>query len=44
MKLNNTLQPLEEDRENRVVTVYLKFRPKKHMKELVKLVLFNGSE
>lgn len=44
LKLNNTLQPLEEDREDRVVTVYLKFRPKKHMKELVKLVLFNGSE
>lgn len=44
LKLNNTLRPLEEDHEERVVTVYLKFRPKKQFREMVKLLLFNGSE
>jgi hypothetical protein len=43
LKLNNTIRPEDEDQE-RVITVYLKFRPKKQLREMVKLVLFNGSE
>jgi hypothetical protein len=32
LKLNNTIQPIEDDPEERVATVYLKFRPKKQLK------------
>lgn len=43
LRLNNSLRAEEQD-EDRVITVYLKFRPRKQMKEVARLVLSNGSE
>ena len=42
LRLNNALKA--EEGEDRVVTVYLKFRPRKQLKEVVRLVLSNGGE
>jgi hypothetical protein len=44
LKLNNSQRLEDEETDDRVITVYMKFKPKKQIKEVVKLVLSNSCE
>ncbi len=44
LRLNNPLKVEDSERDEKFITVYLKFRPRKQIKDVIKLVLSNNSE